>query len=172
MPSDAITNEAGYPALPNLRHLYENMVNGGVKDASSAKQIATGLLGPAIVQLERADADRAKRATADEALLSAAQAVIARWHSPKWKDQEHTGTVINRLHAAVDMHTKAGKIDTSEKRVQKTAVSIHDDEALLRRALAAITLDRHDFEEWPEASRDAIEAIRARLSDSKGDAAL
>lgn len=40
-------------ALANLRHLYENMIGGAVKDTASARRIATGLLGPAIEQIER-----------------------------------------------------------------------------------------------------------------------
>ena len=39
-------------ALAQLRHLYQNMLNGGVRDADSAKRIADGLLGPAIAALE------------------------------------------------------------------------------------------------------------------------
>lgn len=41
-------------ALSQLRHLYQNMVNGGVRDTASAKRIAEGLLSPAIAQLENA----------------------------------------------------------------------------------------------------------------------
>ena len=39
--------------LAQLRHLYKNMVNGAVRDTSSAKRIAEGLLAPAIEALER-----------------------------------------------------------------------------------------------------------------------
>ena len=39
--------------LAQLRHLYQNMVNGAVSDAASAKRIAEGLLAPAIEALER-----------------------------------------------------------------------------------------------------------------------
>lgn len=39
-------------ALAQLRHLYQNMVNGAVRDTASAKQIAEGLLAPAIEALE------------------------------------------------------------------------------------------------------------------------
>ena len=38
-----------------------------------------------------------------------------------------------------------------------------DDEALIRNFVAAIKLDRHDWEDWPEDSRKAFEALRARL---------
>ena len=39
--------------LAQLRHLYQNMVNGAVRDTASAKRIAEGLLAPAIEALER-----------------------------------------------------------------------------------------------------------------------
>ena len=41
-------------AIAKLRHLYQNMVNGAVRDTASAKRIAEGLLAPAIEALERA----------------------------------------------------------------------------------------------------------------------
>lgn len=41
-------------ALAQLRHLYQNMVNGAVRDTASAKRIAEGLLAPAVEALERA----------------------------------------------------------------------------------------------------------------------
>ena len=40
-------------ALARLRHLYSNLVNGGVRDIASAKRIAEGLLAPVIEDLER-----------------------------------------------------------------------------------------------------------------------
>ena len=40
-------------ALAQLRHLYQNMVNGAVRDTASAKRMAEGLLAPAIEALER-----------------------------------------------------------------------------------------------------------------------
>ena len=40
-------------ALAQLRHVYQNMVNGAVRDTASAKRIAEGLLAPAIEALER-----------------------------------------------------------------------------------------------------------------------
>ena len=40
-------------ALASLRHLYSNLVNGGVRDTASAKRIAEGLLAPVIEDLER-----------------------------------------------------------------------------------------------------------------------
>ena len=37
------------------------------------------------------------------------------------------------------------------------------DEALIRNFVAAIKLDRHDWEDWPEDSRKSFEALRAWL---------
>ena len=39
-------------ALAQLRHLYHNMIGGGVRDAGEAKTIAAGVLAPVIVALE------------------------------------------------------------------------------------------------------------------------
>lgn len=41
-------------AVAQLRHLYDNLANDGVRDTAQAKRIAEGLLAPAIVTLERA----------------------------------------------------------------------------------------------------------------------
>lgn len=41
-------------ALAQLRHLYRNLIEGGVRDTAQAKRIAEGLLAPAIAALERA----------------------------------------------------------------------------------------------------------------------
>ena len=56
-------------ALSQLRHLYQNMVNGAVRDTASAKRIAEGLLAPAIAALERGTP--AARAPADSVLEDA-----------------------------------------------------------------------------------------------------
>lgn len=40
-------------ALAKLRHLYKNMVNGGVSTAEQAKSAAEGLLAPVIAALEK-----------------------------------------------------------------------------------------------------------------------
>ena len=50
----ADTNDRVPEAIAKLRHLYQNMVNGAVRDTASAKRIAEGLLAPAIEALERA----------------------------------------------------------------------------------------------------------------------
>lgn len=39
-------------ALADLRHLYLQLVSGGVQDAVQARRIAEGLLAPAIARLE------------------------------------------------------------------------------------------------------------------------
>ena len=43
------------------------------------------------------------------------------------------------------------------------------DEALIRNFVAAIKLDRHDWEDWPEDSRKAFEALRAAREDKSHD---
>ena len=50
-------------AIAKLRHLYQNMVNGAVRDTASAKRIAEGLLAPAIEALERATPPAEQQAT-------------------------------------------------------------------------------------------------------------
>ena len=50
-----------------------------------------------------------------------------------------------------------GMIREVESEVRK------QDDALIRNFVAAIKLDRHDWEDWPEDSRKAFEALRARL---------
>ena len=50
-------------AIAKLRHLYQNMVNGAVRDTASAKRIAEGLLAPAIEALERATPPTEQQAT-------------------------------------------------------------------------------------------------------------
>lgn len=47
-------------ALSSLRHLYQQMAGGQVKDSAQAKRIAEGILSPAIAKLEQA----ARRAAA------------------------------------------------------------------------------------------------------------
>ncbi len=39
-------------------------------------------------------------------LLTTGQAVLDRWDSPKWKDQDPTAKVINELRAAIDAARK------------------------------------------------------------------
>ena len=45
--------------------------------------------------------DSARPAAVSEELLAAASAVVARWDSPLWKDQPHTGELIQRLRNAL-----------------------------------------------------------------------
>lgn len=47
-------NQANFTeALAQLRHLYKNMVNGGVATAEQARSAADGLLSPSIASLEK-----------------------------------------------------------------------------------------------------------------------
>ena len=43
------------------------------------------------------------------------------------------------------------------------------DDALIRNFVDAIKLDRHDWEDWPEDSRKAFEALRAAQEDKSHD---
>lgn len=44
-------------ALAQLRHLYQNMVSGGITTAEQARSVAQGLLSPAIAALEAQTAE-------------------------------------------------------------------------------------------------------------------
>lgn len=61
-----------------------------------------------------------RAATDSPSLISAAQAVIDRWHSPAWKDAPHTAEYIARLQAAIASRTdmKAEPVATFQQRVQ------------------------------------------------------
>ena len=73
-----------------------------------------------------------------------ARAVLARWGSPPPVGREPLS-------------------DEVESEVRK------QDEALIHNFVAAIKLDRHDWEDWPEDSRKAFEALRAAQEDKSHD---
>lgn len=52
--------------------------------------------------LFRSTPDSAAAPAAIPALIEAAEAVIARWYSPKWKDEKPTSEFIQRLRVALD----------------------------------------------------------------------
>jgi len=54
-PGAAVAQPVALPAdaLAQLRHLYQNMMNEGVRDTASAKRIAEGILSPVIAAMER-----------------------------------------------------------------------------------------------------------------------
>lgn len=62
--------------LAQLRRLYQNMVNGAVRDTASAKRIADDLLAPVIKQLEREQAQGAalRKSISAEATCAVMQA--------------------------------------------------------------------------------------------------
>ena len=68
-------------ALAQLRHLYQNMANGAVRDTASAKRIAEGLLAPAIEALERAT-PQPTQAQAGAVPLTHDEALDAFCHTP------------------------------------------------------------------------------------------
>ena len=45
-------------------------------------------------------------------------------------------------------------------------VGVRKQDELIRNFVAAIKLDRHDWEDWPEDSRKSFEALRAWLDDA------
>ena len=51
------------------------------------------------------------------------------------------------------------------KLIEQVEVGVRKQDELIRNFVAAIKLDRHDWEDWPEDSRKAFEALRARLED-------
>ena len=89
MPNDTTPTAIGADAaLAQLRHLYRNLIEGGVRDTAQAKRIAEGLLAPAIAALERAalasaaqpadvDADRAMRVQAAPAAVAGPSDAVA-----------------------------------------------------------------------------------------------
>ena len=73
-------------AVAKLRHLYQNMVNGAVRDTASAKRIAEGLLAPVIEALERATPPAEQQTTTKAAPgeppgIQALMCVISSLHS-------------------------------------------------------------------------------------------
>ena len=62
------------------------------------------------------------------------------------------------------LETALWSVATSHPEAQEPLTPEHD-KALIRNFVAAIKLDRHDWEDWPEDSRKAFEALRARLGD-------
>ena len=90
--------------IAKLRHLYQNMVNGAVRDTASAKRIAEGLLAPAIEALERATPPAEQQATTTGAALEDVYAELPEptasigiddaWHEPAMRG------FADRTHAA------------------------------------------------------------------------
>lgn len=50
----------------------------------------------------------------DQELIAAAEAVIMRWYTPKWKDEQHTAVFIDRLRAALAAKTAPGRQEQAE----------------------------------------------------------
>lgn len=86
--------------------------------------------------------------SADQELIEAAEAVIVRWYSPKWKDEPHTAEVINRLRAALAAKTPQLSIGTPEgQRVYSLGYA--RGRAKEREVLAAKTEAPADPMDWP-----------------------
>lgn len=80
--------------------LQERMVQAGHAD------------GVSVYLYARAAQRAAPTAQPNNELIAAAQAVVDRWDSPKWKDQAHTGEFIDRLRKALAAPQEA-PLDTS-----------------------------------------------------------
>ena len=101
-------------AIAKLRHLYQNMVNGAVRDTASAKRIAEGLLAPAIEALERATPP-AKQQAATKAAPQPSPTPQAD-NQPVPVDDLPTGAIINgralaeRLENGYNFECEAGPL--------------------------------------------------------------
>lgn len=87
-------------ALSRLRHLYANLIGGGVRDTAQAKRIAEGLLAPAIAELERAQAPAPQGPS--DAELEATRAAFDwdGWTDPKAAQRGFARAVLARWGAA------------------------------------------------------------------------
>lgn len=85
---------------------FQDIFSRGSADIENAAQWWSDFMNSSVEQIKSTTA----RAEAAEAALAelreVGRAVVDRWDSPKWKDQPHTGEVINRLRAVID---EAGK---------------------------------------------------------------
>ena len=107
-------------AIAQLRHLYQNMVNGAVRDTASAKRMAEGLLALAIEVLER-DTPPAEQQAAPKAAPAPLSDDVAKdaalWH---WLAEYLVGTrtdlddeivaskTVNELRKLVEAAIKQG----------------------------------------------------------------
>ena len=83
----ALTTAVPATVLAQLRHLYTNLKNGGVRDTAQAKRLADSLLGPVIVALETAATTPTAQAEGwrlvpVEPTQEMLDAVRGRWSSP------------------------------------------------------------------------------------------
>lgn len=70
---------------------------------------------------------------------------------------------INQLTQHADgLAAKEGSIYRALVKLTEAEVC-KQDEALIRQFAEALEKDRHDTDDWPEDSRDAVAALRARL---------
>ena len=93
-------------------------------------------------------------------LIAAAEAVIARWESPSWKDAQMTGTYIYALRNAVeavraqaDDTTMREELNFATGALERQSERIALLEGLLREALP----NEHGTPEWRERIRAALE---------------
>ena len=112
-------------ALAQLRHLYQNMVNGAVRDTASAKRIAEGLLAPAIEALERGTPP-----------VVAGEPVAYRykfkddlqWQYTCNKSQAHRLAVVEPLYTTPQpTQAQAGAVPLTPKQVAEIADAAHSE---------------------------------------------
>lgn len=102
-------------ALAKLRHLYANMLNGGVRDTASAKRIAEGLLSPAIAELEKWGTP----AGAVEPVMWAFQDSEGRWRDAS--HTEHSAGMKPLYPAPQPTQAQAGAVPLTDEQIGAVA---------------------------------------------------
>lgn len=57
-------------------------------------------------------------------LIEAAEALVARWYTPKWKDEPHTAVFIERLRAALSNSAAPAQADARDATLEEDGVSL------------------------------------------------
>ena len=113
-------------ALAQLRHLYQNMVNGAVRDTASAKRIAEGLLAPAIEALERGTPP----AVAGEPVAYRYKfKEDLQWQYTCNKSQAHRLAVVEPLYTTPQpTQAQAGAVPLTDEQIEREWQFLHDEE--------------------------------------------
>ena len=139
------TDKTPTDALAQLRHLYANLTNGGVRDTASAKRVAEGVLSPAIAALER-------------------------WGSPvvATKITIPTRAMEQEFQTHYRRGFEAGNKAATPQPTQAQAGAV-DDTALIRQLVEALEGHQGNYKltaREAESVNDAITAGHARLLDA------
>ena len=110
-------------ALAQLRHLYQNMVNGAVRDTASAKRMAEGLLAPAIEALERGTPP----AVAGEPVAYRYKfKEDLQWQYTCNKSQAHRLAVVEPLYTTPQpTQAQAGAVPLTDEQIQEAILPIN-----------------------------------------------